>query len=497
MKKPAVILFLFLLALAVGGCGSKSSAPSADDFITVGNKLYAEGKRKEAIDAYTKAIEIDPNNVRAYEKRALAKGASKDSSKKFIVADYEDCSKLIELDPQNPRWYVWRAEEVIESFDFSYSDEKKSIEDALKDCNRAILLDQPYWLAYYVRAKCYDRAMLFNLVQKNKERIELFLRLAIDDCNRALEIQPNSMLTYGFRAGLHARNDDYEKEIDDYTKAIEISRDKHYRDIVAIEECKDIKRLDSIVTAYVRARGTSYAVHGNREKAVADAKNSDDLVRFGDQLVNKYSKSKNYPEAIFYYTKAIELSSGETKEIYIKRGDAYESLGDYANAIADYTKAAGEGEISADVYHKCGNIYLKLEDWVKAIDNYNHAIEKGDNAYFHRGYAYGMLKDYAHAIENYTKAIEQEESSSAYNNRGNCYDGQEKYDNALADYSKAIEISTKNSSYYRSRNRIKEANENDHDAAMYYRNRGLLHQKLGHTAEAEADLAKAQELEAK
>ncbi len=188
-----------------------------------------------------------------------------------------------------------------------------------------------------------------------------------------------------------------------------------------------------------------------------------------------YFATGKYSEAIDSFTKAINAKENNAY-IYYERGHAYECLEDIPSAIADYTTAINTGKTKIKQYEQDSN-----------DPDLNTVMGLGEAA-FRRGYIYHQQRDLINAIEDYTKVIDlciargnkfsvpPIVCASSYNNRGNCYCDQGDFARAIADYSKAIEIG---------RNPI------------YYRNRGIAHQQLGNEAQAEADLAMAQELEEK
>ncbi|XP_072180710.1 dnaJ homolog subfamily C member 7-like [Diadema setosum] len=92
-----------------------------------GNSLFKEGKLREAYDAYTEALSIDPHNVytnaKLYCNRAVV------------------CSKLNKL------------------------------EEAVEDCNKAIELDQNYLKAYLRRAKCYMDSEKYDEAVRDYDKI--------------------------------------------------------------------------------------------------------------------------------------------------------------------------------------------------------------------------------------------------------------------------------------------------------------------------------------
>jgi len=89
-----------LVCLFVAGCAGRSP----EEHLKAGEKLLSDGKKKEAIAEFSKAIEVDPECVNAYLNRAMCYNET--GQPKRAVADF---SKAIELDPTNAYSYDQRA----------------------------------------------------------------------------------------------------------------------------------------------------------------------------------------------------------------------------------------------------------------------------------------------------------------------------------------------------------------------------------------------------
>jgi hypothetical protein len=112
-----------------------------------GPGYFSQGRKatdlQQKIYFYTKAIELNPSYVHAYNNRCIAY---------YLTKDYEnalkDCSKAIELSPKYPFCYNHRG--II-----YYA--QKEYDKALSDYNTAISLKPDYAEAYYGRAKLYNQ----------------------------------------------------------------------------------------------------------------------------------------------------------------------------------------------------------------------------------------------------------------------------------------------------------------------------------------------------
>ncbi len=152
------------------------------------------GDIQGAIDDYTKAIEIDPKYVDAYNNRGNARSTLGD--KQGAIADY---NKAIELNPTYARAYSNRGLARADLGD------KQA---AIVDYNKAIELDPNYALAYYNRANARD-----DLGDKQG---------AIVDYTKSIELDPSYVDSYYNRGVVRFALGDKQGAKADYTKAIEI-----------------------------------------------------------------------------------------------------------------------------------------------------------------------------------------------------------------------------------------------------------------------------------
>ncbi len=97
---------------------------------------------QEAINDFTKAIELNPRNASSYVNRSFAYGASGNDRKSL-----EDASRAVELDPMSSMAYANRG---VAHFNL-YRDYNRYIADSTK----AIELDPNNFIAYKNRAKAY------------------------------------------------------------------------------------------------------------------------------------------------------------------------------------------------------------------------------------------------------------------------------------------------------------------------------------------------------
>jgi len=130
-----------------------------------------------AINAFTKAIELNPKYAEAYLMRGMAYS---------VLGKYrhaiEDSNKAIKLNPEYATAYALRCSSYIELGNFN---------QAIKDCDKAIELNPIYHWAYFYRGDAYSK---MGYLKPEKEGDEI--RQAIIDYDKAIELNPTLAIAY-------------------------------------------------------------------------------------------------------------------------------------------------------------------------------------------------------------------------------------------------------------------------------------------------------------
>ena len=148
---------------------------------------------------------------------------------------------------------------------------------------------------------------------------------AIEDFNRALEINPRYALAYNNRGAAYAKKGDLDRAISDFNRAIEIN--PGYAD------------------AYVN-RGLAYYNKGDLDRAIFD------------------------------FNRALEINPRDV-EAYVNRGAAYADKGDLDGAISDFNRAIEINPGYALAYNNRGLAYYYKGDLEKACLDAKRACELG------------------------------------------------------------------------------------------------------------------------
>ena len=299
--------------------GSKKELPAELAF-QQGNVLMMLGQVDRAIETYSHAIKLNPNNTYAYNNR----GSAYESKNSFdrAIADY---TKAIQLNPNYADAYFNRGVAYGEKGDYDH---------AIADYTKTIDLNPNYAEAYTNRGAAYLKIGKLEQV--------------IDDHSRAIELNPNHTDAYFNRGVAYGEKGDYDHAIADYTKAIQLNPNH--------------------TDAYFN-RGVAYGEKGDYDHAIVDYTKAIDLnPNYANAYTHRgvaYHKKGEILYALQDYSTAIGLNP-EFAEAYTYRGNVYLSNIDIHRAIEDYNAAIKLNSDAGLAYGNCGVAWLHLQQWGNA-----------------------------------------------------------------------------------------------------------------------------------
>lgn len=241
-------------------------------------------------------------------------------------------TEAIRLDPRNVHWWYNRsaARTYLGNFDA-----------ALLDAAQALLLDSEYSFAYVARGKAYVGLRQFDAARAS--------------FNQAAELNPTLTDTYAERSTLSRFEGNFEASAADARKVIELDPTDprgYQQGALALTGLRSfdeaIRQLDTCLAIQVsedtlRIRGAVHYIAGNYEEAVSDFSEALRL-RPNFHASHEYRGRANFRlhrfnEAVLDFTRWIDL--GQDVEVaYIRRGMAYQMLGDLKLAKQDFAAGA-------------------------------------------------------------------------------------------------------------------------------------------------------------
>ena len=258
--------------------------------------LYGQGEGADLeaeVDAYTRAIELNPAYADAYNNRGVAKGRLDQPE-----AALADLDRAIELNPALPKAYNNRgnAKHALDRH-----------EEAIADYSRAIELNPTYAIAYN------NRGIVKHTLNRYEE--------AIADYSRAIELNPTYAIAYNNRGNAKHALDRHEEAITDYSRAIALD--------------------PTLVLAY-NNRGNAKHALDRHEEAIADYSRAIELNPTDADAYNNRARTNHAldrPEAALVdLDRVIELNPTDAIA-YNNRAAAKESLGRINEARADLQQA--------------------------------------------------------------------------------------------------------------------------------------------------------------
>ncbi|MBL4656104.1 MAG: tetratricopeptide repeat protein [Bacteroidia bacterium] len=163
------------------------------------------------------------------------------------------------------------------------------------------------------------------------------------------------------------------------------------------------------------------------------------LIKKAQILIN----TTDYKTALEVLDKA-EVLEPSSPDILLLRGDAYNYLGCYNEAIKCYTTALPISEDKDEIYLCLATVYQNQGNFEKAIRLLKQCLDENPNneeILYEIAFCYDLINQSQESIEFYDQFIDKEPYSyAAWYNLGNVYNKLEKYDKAIMAYDYAILI---------------------------------------------------------
>lgn len=254
MMRQQIPSTLALVALCLSGCAEQIDSPA--EFIQLARLKERQEDLPAAIDAYTKAIELDEQNAETWYDRGVAFIRTGQPEK--AIADY---TRAVELDPDFSIAWNNRAAAFASLENYGA---------AIRDCSRAIEIDPADVLAWRNRGLAFH-----DLAQ---------LTQAIDDLRQAVGLDPsdvfahlslgNALLDAGYPTSAVAEFTaaiDMDDEFADAWRNRAIARARLGLERLAADDLQQARRLgltidDSVSVSHLRAGPVSPVVRARLEQ---------------------------------------------------------------------------------------------------------------------------------------------------------------------------------------------------------------------------------------
>ena len=317
--------------------------------------------QEEAIVAFKKAIEIEPNYVEAWLNLGdILEYEDRDEEAKIAY------TKVIKLQPKHAEgWF--KLGEVLYKLEQDWENPENARKNP-ENLEKALI--------------CYDNA---------------------------IEIQPNNPKIWQSRGSVLIDLGECSEAIFSYDKAIELDPE----DIATKSARNAYAELFSDVLC---KRGDELTKVGEYEKAITFY---DKVIEFNSDYFRAWFHRGivlgvlgRDEEAILSYDKAIELQPGDSTAWH-QRGFTLRQLKRYEEAVVSFNKAIEIQSEDFDSWHLLGETLYKLDRYQEAIDCFDQAINIGSDddellsfAWGSRGFSLIGLLKIKEATKSFNKAIE-------------------------------------------------------------------------------------------
>ena len=398
-------------------------APGVQTWLDKARRNHELAGWEEALEAFSRALHMDPKYGPAYAGRALVH-----VDQHQLHEARADCERARQLAPGDAQvWYAWGYLALHQGHDT----------EALRCLRRAQKLDRRHLPTLLARAQVHrslgqqDRATVlyeqaWKRVQNAEHRfspeyVEASLGLAqcgqrtflevLADTRDAIQRHPRQFGLYLLRARVARQLEQYDQAVQDCTKALVLNP----RCLVA------------------------WLMRGNCHL----------LRKPGPALADS---NRNKAQAVADFTEALRLDK-TCVEAYLMRGVANAQRNEWFAGVADLTQAIELDPRQAEAYYARGDIYLNLLNQPgQAIQDHATAVRLApDNVKYQLALANAFLdldKPYD-ALRHFTEAIRiNPQNPVAHHNRGSAYSQLMRWEDALRDYSTAIDLRPNEYSFY-------------------------------------------------
>jgi len=432
-----------------------------------GNAAFSAGKFEEAIDLFTQAIEVNPENHVLYSNRSAARASLKEFDKAL-----EDAQKVVELKPDWVKGYsrlgaayhgLHKLDEALEAYNKGLEigpenqllkEGKMQVEAAMKQAkspfmapdfiNRLLsdprtspLMGQPDFMAMIRDLQSNPQNMMKHI---NDPRMQLVMEVGLG-------------LNFAAAADPASAEASKEHESDPQFEEVTTEKAPEPEPVVEEEPSEEEKEKKQTKEAALKEKEAGNAAY----------------------------KKKNFDEAIEHYTKALDLWD-EDITFLTNRAAVYLEMGNYDKCIEDCDSAVSKGtelhtdfKIIAKAMTRKGKALVKLERYDEAIEIFNQSLtehrnadtlnalretekilkDAQDKAYVdldlcaqekEAGNEAFKLQQYPEAVKHYTEALKRgppevnEEAYKLYSNRAACYTKLCAWFDGLKDAEKCIEL---------------------------------------------------------
>ncbi len=382
--------------------------PRAVDYNTLGIYYYKKGEVGMAIDAFHKAVALDP--LHKASKHNLHQLFIEKAHHALKVKDFETAKKIfdkiIQLNPMDSKTYMLMGEGYAQAGHYK---------TAIDYYQKALEINPVSRLTKRSLAHAYNN---YGVTLRNSKK----WNDAINAYRKALEIQPEfaiakTNLSDVFWQKANAHRDS--GQLDDAINA--------YLELRKLQP-KDMQVSSLLGDLYLKKRNYAAAVTEFNRVYLSDPDNSQaqhNLIAAYHHSSQSMIKRKDFVSAIDLLKKAVVIAPTKSS-IRVSLAHAYQSIGEYERANTEleqvlkhdpHNQQATTEQIN--LYIRRGNALVKQKNYPAALAQYNEIPETDRDALINNiiGYLYLVQKKYSEALTQFEKVISEDpRNSSCYQN---------------------------------------------------------------------------------
>ncbi len=400
---------------------------TADYWLKEGRVLEINGSYEKAIDAYDRAIDLEPNNATLYiaKVRSLNVLATITNNQSKLNESMEIVNKALQIDPKNPNAWELKGEvfSLIKRYNESLEAYDKAIEN-IGSYRQDSRLNQTEFSSYIWTSRSIS---LWQLMRYNE---------SLEAVDKAVQIDlAGNYDAWVFKGELLASVGRYNESLQALDGAVAIGTASSRPELEAFPLEKEgyvlmqMGRYEEADQIYEKIIGLNFTGEGsNRQLADAWRGRGNALASLG-----------KYNESMQAFDKAIELNSDKAPYAWTGEGDALLASGRYDDAIIAYDRALKLYSDFADagIAHAQkgkGDSLIKLGKREEALAAYGSAVGASDKAITAFNNATPLDRAISFTFDPYPL------NQTFWNNRGSILKALGRTSEADAAFAKAMEL---------------------------------------------------------
>ncbi len=230
MKMISRILLVFIFTVTA------LMAQTAQEWIQKGDEAYAKLDNQAALNAYQKAVELDPNNYEALWKLSRAYVdvgetlKDKDKRREYFKKAEEFARKAIEVNPDGSKGHLSLSVALGRvALDASPKERIRLSKEIKAEVDKALQLDPNDDIAWHVLGRWHRKLATLSWIEKKFANIflggvpkEASLEKAAEAFQKAIELNPNHINHHLQLAITYEKMGQKEKAIAEYKKVLEL-----------------------------------------------------------------------------------------------------------------------------------------------------------------------------------------------------------------------------------------------------------------------------------